>query len=350
MLLKACAFNTGPDIHLLDHIAPLASILNIPLIVTEEENELLAAKYYPEVSTERWTHLEFHLKEIADRFDLLIECKYWAPHLKELFRTLFHKKMELIFCPHGQSDKGYATPLLAPYATQDGVLLYGNLLKKMLEELNIQIPDYWMIGNHRWLYFQTHRERLRAAAQKEVFSFLDPKRPTLLYAPTWQDADQSTSFFETFQQLNQKSDWNVLIKIHPLLSQRDPALFCRLTASLENVFLIHEFPPVYPLLERIDAYLGDYSSVGYDVLAFQKPMFLLARSSLPLARLHSCGQRVHPDRNLLFQIEKNLCKARNFEPLQRELYEKAFGSLQAKGGEDVDRSKIRQILRRGNSL
>ena len=55
--------------------------------------------------------LEFKLSAIAEQFDVLFECKYWAPHLKLLFQQLYNKKMQLVFCPHGQSDKGYQTPL-----------------------------------------------------------------------------------------------------------------------------------------------------------------------------------------------------------------------------------------------
>jgi|SRR3989344_419360 len=324
MVLRACAFNTGSDIHLLDHIAPLASLLNIPLIVTEDENEHLARKYYPEVSVQLWPDLEFRLAEIAEQFDILFECKYWAPHLKLLFRTLFNKEIHLIFCPHGQSDKGYGAPLLAPYALQDGILLYGELLKEMLTELNICIPAHSVVGNYRWLYFQKHRERLRAVAQAEIFSKLKPAQRTLLYAPTWQDADHATSFFQVLEYLSQPSDWNVIVKVHPLLEQRDPALFYRLTASSKNALLVHKFPLLYPILERIDAYLGDYSSVGYDALKVKKPMFFLPQPHLPPARLHTCGQVIAPDSQLLQTIERNLCKPKNFTPQQTALYKRAF--------------------------
>lgn len=327
MALNGCALNTGEDFHLLDHIAPLASLLNIPLIVTEEENDLLSRKYYPEVATKFWPNLEFRLAEIAEKFDILFACKHWSPHLKTLFRTLFQKEMRLIFCPHGQSDKGYRTPILASYALHDGVLIYGDLLKKMLIELNIwnAIASHSIVGNYRWLYFQKHRQRLRRVAETEIFSQLKPRQRTLLYAPTWQDADHATSFFRAIEYLSQASDWNVIVKVHPLLEQRSPALFYRLTASLKNVLLVHKFPLVYPILERIDAYLGDYSSVGYDVLALQKPMFFLPQSHLPPARLHACGQVVSLDNQLFQTIEKGLGK--NFISQQAALYAHAFNPV-----------------------
>jgi len=321
----SCALNTE-GIHLLDHIAPLASLHNFPLIVTEVENATLAAKYYPEVSLRYIPDLEFRLKELADEFDTLIECKYWAPHLKQLFRICFNKEMRLIFCPHGQSDKGYKAPLLAPYALQDVVLLYGNLLKEMLKELNVwdSLQAHATIGNYRLHYFERHKERLRAIVTQEIFSKLNPKNKTLLYAPTWKDADQSTTFFANARKVIDElpKSWNLILKIHPLLEKRDPALFYRLSMdqSKENFILVNEFPLVYPILEKIDAYLGDYSSIGYDVLAFQKPMFFFQTPHLPPARLHSCGTLITEKENIFKKIEKS----EHFKDTQSLLYTHSF--------------------------
>ncbi|HEX2583289.1 MAG TPA: CDP-glycerol glycerophosphotransferase family protein [Chlamydiales bacterium] len=322
----ACVLNTEGS-HLLDHTAPLASLGKMPLLVTEEENAVLAAKYYPEVELRFWPDLEFRLKDLAAEFDCLIESKYWAPHLKQLFRNCFQKEMQLIFCPHGQSDKGYGAPLLAPYQAQDGVLLYGDLLKEMLQELNIwdSIQAHATIGNYRLHYFQKHRERLLAFAQQEVFSKLNSANKTLLYAPTWRDADQSSTFFAFSKKLIQElpEEWNLILKIHPLLEKRDPALFYRLAIFEEkrkNFTFVHEFPLVYPLLEKVDAYLGDYSSIGYDFLAFQKPMFFLQTPSVLPGRLHSCGKILSPDENIFAAIEK----AEDLKQVQSALYAKAF--------------------------
>lgn len=303
---RCAAFNTGPDFHLLDHIAPLAELMGMPLIVTEEGSGELARCYYPQVETRLMPDLEFRLAEIAEQFDVLFECKYWAPHLKTVFKNLFGKEMRLVFCPHGQSDKGYGAPLLAPYATQDAVLLYGELLVGMLKELGVW-PSLWryaLVGNYRLSFYQKHRAFYDELASRQVP--LNPKNRTLLYAPTWRDADGATSFFkqgaEVISQL--PSEWNLIVKLHPLLEQRDPAFFYSIAALADkkpNAFLVHEFPPVYPLLAKADAYLGDASSVGYDFLHFEKPLFFF--SSDRKARLHSCGKVLDPDVNLYSQLE-----------------------------------------------
>lgn len=321
-------FNTGSDTHLLDHIAPLASILEAPLIVTEEENRILAQRYYPEVQTELWPDIEFRLKEIGERFDLIIESKYWAPQLKQLIQTLYGKTVRLVFCPHGQSDKGYQTPLLAPYALQDAVLIYGDLLKQMLTELNIwpHIKDFALIGNHRLSYYLKNRTRLDATVEKEIFSQLKQKNKTLFYAPTWRDADGATTFFSDIQLLYNQlpDDWNVIVKPHPLLEQRDLSHYERLHRIREqknNWLVLERFPLIYPILDRIDAYLGDYSSVGYDALAMQKPLYFLSHHHIPNPRLHLCGKILDRSKNLFDQIQKN---EQNYSKQQRALSTLAF--------------------------
>ncbi len=325
--MRYAALNTGSDFHLLDHIAPLAALLQMPLITTEELNDQLARTYYPQVDVQHMPDLDFQLSSIAERFDVLFECKYWTPYLKTLFRDVYKKEIHLVFCPHGQSDKGYKTPLLAPYAWQDTVLLYGELLIEMLKDLTIwpSIANHAIVGNYRLQFYQKYRSFYDELVEKEIR--LDKKKRTLLYAPTWQDADAATSFFQHGARVISElpSDWNLIIKLHPLLEQRNPGDFYSIAALAEkkpNVFLVHHFPPVYPLLSQVDVYLGDASSIGYDFLFFQRPLYFFPTSHP--GRLHSCGKIIDLDKDLYDQLEiSNVHKEQ-----QEKLYQLAFGTPQ----------------------
>lgn len=324
--IPALAINSGPDFHLLDHIAPLAEILGIPLMTTEEKNFLFAQKYYPEVKTEYVEHIDSHFKFIANHFEVLFECKYWAPHLSDLFKTLYQKHLKLIFCPHGFSDKGLHLPVLEPYRYQEGVLLYGKNHIQMLKKLNIwPLKSYVEIGNYRYLYYLKHQKFLDDLAQKEIFSHFLKNQPLVFYAPTWNDAENSTSFFSYFEWLlsHFPDHYNLLIKVHPLLEQRDPVKYYRLEgllANKPNILLVSEFPPVYPLLKRADLFIGDFSSVGYDFLKFQKPMYFFP-SHLNLQSLQNCGKILEPKEPLSFSF-KNPKKL-----LQKKLYDTSFKKI-----------------------
>lgn len=321
--MRCCALNTGPDFHLLDHIGPLAYALRMPLFIEEEKNFTLIQHYYPMVDSVHLPEIEHNLRFFAENFDALFECKYWKPHLKRLFLDLYQKDMRLIFCAHGQSDKGYACPLLLPYSTQDACLIYGSLLKEMLDEMNISASCVYT-GNYRANFYLENQQFYDALAEKEVFSRFPTRQQTLLYAPTWNDADGATSFFTSAATLCSflPDDTNLIVKVHPLLEQRDPSQYYRIAHLIEqkpNRILVSEFTPVYPILAQCDAYLGDYSSVGYDFLYFQRPMFFLLNPKLPKGKIHECGIILEEIEDLFEQLKMNPLKNK-----QEELYNKAF--------------------------
>lgn len=319
--MPSVAINSGPDFHLLDHIAPLAEMLRVPLITTEEKNWKLAQLYYPQIEHRFMPDMEFRLEEISAEFDTLIECKYFQPHLKWLFKTLFNKEMNLFFCPHGQSDKGYLTPLLAPYALQDLVFVYGPLMLDMLFEQNIQLKNHRIVGNYRLAFYKKHQAFYDKLAADQVK--LDFSKKTLLYAPTWNDADQQSSFFTYAKRVIEElpESWNLIIKLHPLIKQRNPAEFFQIidAVSQKNISLLDEFPPVYPILQLADAYLGDASSVGYDFLFFEKPLYFFPRKGN--GRLHQCGKTIDLTQSIYGQIDLDDC----YKQEKRKLYTYAFG-------------------------
>ncbi|MBS0624712.1 MAG: CDP-glycerol glycerophosphotransferase family protein [Verrucomicrobia bacterium] len=317
--MKYAALNTGPDIHLLDHIAPLAEQFKAPLFIEEEKNIDLARRYYPQLEIRSFDVL--HLESLLE-FDVLLECKKWAPHLKQLFLDFYRKNMRLVFCPHGFSDK--ITPL-ASYASQDAVLIYGDLHLEMLGKLGIE-PNIWAVtGNYRFDFYRRYKSFYDHIANQEIFSNLKPQ-PTLLYAPTWADAEGGSSFFDWGPSLIDQlpSSWNLIVKVHPLLEIQQPSRYYSLAAKIENkenTALVSEFPPVYPILSRVDAYLGDTSSIGYDFLIFDKPLFFLDSPHVKPGPLRQCGTTLSKFKNIFRQIED---ENTNFSKERKSLLQKAF--------------------------
>jgi CDP-glycerol glycerophosphotransferase (TagB/SpsB family) len=167
---------------------------------------------------------------------------------------------------------------------------------------------------------------------------------TILYAPTWQDSENSTSFFQVAETLIQQlpSDVLFLIKLHPNLEKDIRILqFVLQNESHPNIRFLSGFTPVYPILERADLYLGDMSSVGYDFLSFNRPMFFFNPTSRdpsdPGLYLHQCGQTLLPDQifNFLAQDQSYLTQVR------QETYAYTFGKQQW----DLARQEILQNIR-----
>jgi hypothetical protein len=291
MTKRCAALSTGPYTHL-DHLGPLCAALEIPLIVTEEHTYRLAQKFYPQIETV--LKEELPLDFLASSFDTLFGCgKFWALELLPLFELLYGKKMHLVFCPHGNSDKGHSVCTPVP---QDIALAYGQQMIDQWKKTGAQIDTIITTGNIRYPFYRKHRHFYDEIAEKEVFSRLSPHKRTILYAPTWQDQENTSSFLKDCELLIEQlsSTYNLIVKLHPLLEERHPAETCHILTKYEDkqdVVLLTEFPPVYPLLARADLYLGDYSSIGYDFLAFDKPLFFLNPGDQSLF-LHRCGMEI----------------------------------------------------------
>lgn len=280
------AISTGPETHL-DHLAPFCALLGIPLIVTSEEHLDLGQKFYPMVDIQLIELNELNLTH----FETIVTCgKFWAMDLKPSLKLLYKKEINFVFIPHGYSDK---EDLLGQAVDQDIQLTYREL------------------GNFRHRFYQLHQTHFDRLAE----SYFNHKK-TVLYAPTWQTTSTSTSFFESTGAIIEAlaSDYNLLIKLHPLLEENDPVQFHRILGKYENrARFILNFPPVYPLLEKSAVYLGDYSSIGYDFLTYNRPMFFLKQGG----KLSNCGE---PFLGMIESTQEHLASIR------KKTYDQVFHS------------------------
>lgn len=291
--MRSVAIITGPPTHL-DHLGILSTLLDIPLIVTDEESYRIAKQFYPDFQIACVEPGELTVGCLAENFDLIFETgKFWALELAPVMELLFRKKMRFVFCPHGNSDKGHS---LQHHADQDVSLVYGAHLLDHLEKTGAakRIKHIFSTGNYRYSYYLKHRAHFDALAEALVFNKFQLQRKTLLYAPTWNDGENATTFFAAADALIDQlsSDFNILIKLHPLLIEEQPAETHVVMSRYEenpSVQFLTAFPAIYPLLARCDAYLGDTSSIGYDFLAFDRPLYFLGSNESPL---QLCGEAI----------------------------------------------------------
>jgi hypothetical protein len=335
MSKKIAAINSNDDFHLLDHIAPLAQILNIPLIIQNKDNLILTKKYYPKVNT--ILNEEMRIDYLAKNFDFLIENKFWLEDQKEIFKY-FNKNIKLFFAPHGNSDKGHINKnLMTFYKKQDGVFLYGNHMIEFLKHQKVfnDLNSFAISSNYRLSFYLNNKKFYDDLIEKDIFSKLNKNNKTIFYAPTWKDSENSTSFFLVFEKLikNFSKNFNLIIKPHPLLEKREVVLFYQTLKKdfCENIIFLDNYPLIYPILNRVDIYLGDFSSIGYDFLYFQKPMFFLDIHEKKINKraynLYKCGICIDKKNwdNIFSFIEKNISDS--FKKIQREMFEYAFGKI-----------------------
>lgn len=254
--------------HHLDHLAPFCSLMGWPLIVTDEEIYRLGLSYYPDLTLHLWSPLEAPF-EVTKQFDVVVTT---LPRIAfdEIFfiaELMLDKRLKTFWLPHGNSDKGGMEAL----ASEEAAFVYGPKMIDCIKAKNINIPTLIPIGNFRYIYFQKHRQ-----FYEKILDEMGLEKSFVLYAPTWKDAENSSSFEMAVDDLIDSGP--LVIKPHPN-ELEDMRVIQRQLIS-KATWLDH-FPPIYPLLERTTHLIGDFSSIGYDFLRYNRPMFFFNPSQRP---------------------------------------------------------------------
>lgn len=327
------AVNFGSGGHLLDHIAPLSYFLKIPLYVDDENLSILMKKYYPQIKCFYKPNLNF---QFLANFDAIISCNYWLQEDKIALET-FNKKTKLIFCPHGNSDKGHLNPTnLLLFSNSDIVFLYGDHMVSLLRKLEVfdKIKNHFFIGNYRYRFYKKFKKFYDKIVSNEIFSKLNKNNLTILYAPTWKDNENSSSFFTFYEKIinDLPENYNLIIKLHPNLESKNPLEFYTTIKETNkpNVVLTYQMPLVYPILNKTDIYLGDFSSVGYDFLTFEKPMYFIdpfqRKANHPSLFLQRCGEQIKEKnwKNIFSIISSSKKVSTKHLDKQKEIYKYTF--------------------------
>jgi CDP-glycerol glycerophosphotransferase (TagB/SpsB family) len=131
---------------------------------------------------------------------------------------------------------------------------------------------------------------------------MDPKRKTVLYAPTWTDKELNSSWkkFREAIVTHKPDEMNLVVKLHPNLMRyrgEEVNQFRTLMNSQMNTLLLDAVPDIVPILAASDILLGDISSVSREFLAFTRPIIFLSNKPRWLwnkkkTKLWDCGRVV----------------------------------------------------------
>lgn len=322
----------GPSFHYIDHLTPIASLLSIPLLATDPEVAALIEKYYPNsiVEVETQTSFPHRAAEFASTFFTTLP----RPMFEQIFFlpiTLGQKKLDSIWIPHGYSDKGKDSPFFEGLKEEKNAFFYSEKMHSSIKQHLPKLEKFLLTGNYRLAYYQHHRSFYREILEKQILTKLTGKGRLFLYAPTWSDAENSSSFKEMIEPVCKQlpEGDRLLIKLHPNLSIQYPGIVEKLRAIYEDhpsILILDHFPPIYPLLEEIDVLFCDRSSIGYDALAFKKPMiFFGKREKDPL---HRCGATIdYEKKSELYMLLEQILEhdAFDFSEKREALYHEAFG-------------------------
>lgn len=272
----------GEAFHYLDHLLPLAIELDLEIVTRSQKQYEIISQYYPKarqtlISQDEPLH---YLQEpsviISNAFRHQLEADL-------LYEKMLFGSFESIYCPHGLSDKELLFGKFQELDDDRKVLLYG---KKMLQEVPSHCEPF-LLGNYRKHHFERFASEYLSILQNKIPKW-KPNRWTLLWAPSWvfnkipgMTLPILTTLLETSLLANIPDDIQVLFKPHPYLLNQIPDTLEKIqrrAANSPNLLYLEDIPYIYPLFEKVDAYLGDTSSVGYDFLTTGKPIFSLSKN------------------------------------------------------------------------
>lgn len=331
--MRAIGISTGPTTHL-DHLGVLCILFGIPLIVTDEKAYETSRRFYPQLDVHLLSFNDLSLETLAKHADVLLGCgKFWAESLLPALACVYGKQMRFVFCPHGNSDKGRSLRPGEVHPRQDISLIYGDHMYELLRNTGAlsSIGHVIRTGNYRYSFYRDNCEFYDGLAEESVFQHVPGDKKILLYAPTWPNKENPSPVFDYSAQLiDQLSpSFTLLVKWHPLLEQFYPGQsyhFLGRYADHPGVHFIHDFPSIYPLLKRSDGYIGDFSSIGYDFLHFDRPLYFIPSSADSNGPLFKCGLSLKQEKPLAAYVQETWEENQErFRNARQTLYRHAFG-------------------------
>jgi hypothetical protein len=280
-VIKWVGVHTGGP-HYLDHLGVLCEGLAIPLYVTELETFKAAKEFYPGLHVEYIDLAELSLDFLAKRADVIFESGHtFAIELIPFWEMLHEKKMRVVYCPHGNSDKR------SPQLRKDISLIYGDHMKNHLTQTGeiSMLEKMIATGNYRIAYYRAHQKWYDQKLEALLKNRINPDKKTIFYAPTWES--DSLSWYRAIEET--ASRFNLLLRLHPFLEELYPVEHEKIKYLCDRtpgVIDLSKFPSIYPIINRSDYYLGDFSSIGYDFLTMNKPLFFLNRHD---GEIYECG-------------------------------------------------------------
>lgn len=350
---EACVL-AGPFLNMLDHTIPIASILDIPLITKDPSIIFTFKKFYPPFKCQfkDWT-IPYILENFSTIFygfnikkngtetwsfkRLIQEHRELDPH-----NSLYDLPVKFIYHFHGCSDKRWFEKN-SHLEEVDQILFYGDHMIDLFKSLELyeRVVSSAIVGNYRKAYYLKHQTFFDDLVEKEIFSKFKKKQFTILYAPTWQDRTSATSIFKAYSHVLDQlpSHYNLVLKLHPTLSCQiadyDPKMLYDLLdpyARAPNIQIVPMLPCIYPILNKVDLYLGDHSSVGYDALSFNLPLFFINHDNRPkedpTTHLFKAGRVLHNQDlpNFYKILDQELPDDfSKYSEIRNKLYNYAFG-------------------------
>jgi teichoic acid glycerol-phosphate transferase len=186
-----------------------------------------------------------------------------------------------VWTRHGLISKNYAAPsiLQCDFACVSSEWVRNDFIKKG----HAPRCGFWVTG---FVPTDVIFNAPPLRGQPSWLNQIDPAKPVLLYAPTYNESLGSVEMLGdewAKRILDRHADLVIIIKPHPHIPERQPAWMDRLrrtAAHSENIHLIEDcHRNIYELFSSVDILMSDASSAIFYFLLCNKPIILINNSS-----------------------------------------------------------------------
>lgn len=292
--MKGIGILPGNNLSYMDHLVPLCQVIEVPILVTDPWMKELIEIYYPPMEVRLAETEDFLLDPFLKGYEVFFYVDFFRQShgVFQFKEYLCRQKGRSVMSLHGNPDKYRDIYWIEKLCDEDIVLAYGPQLLELMRQKNLRKQPI-ICGNYRLEYYKTHAQFFQG---KIPFK---KEKMTVLYAPTWASSarhtehrTQYTSFLEVYDAVFKTltREFQLIVKLHPHMVLTMGERIEQIEEAYPHIYFLKDFPLIYPLLDQMDLYLGDYSSIGYDFLYFDRPLFFLETQER--TPLHTCGMSI----------------------------------------------------------
>lgn len=290
----------GYDPDSLDLLAPLCSLLSIPLFISDVTIHKLAREYYPDLKIEISPPLTFG-KDFLSQHDIAITCipKTLLDQLFFFDEHQLKKKCLSLFLSSGKPSDGRENLFLVP-----GKQLQGASTKEK------SIP----IGIYRYYYYEKHRQFYQKLLEPTLK--FPVKQKNLLLSLS--NSELETTLLALLRTLPPYYNLYIRITPHPIENSFYQAIGQKY-ARHTNIKFVDAIPPLHPILDRSDFFIGNQTDAAYEFLHYDRPLFFLHSENTPL---HHAGKQLTID-SLFDELERE----DHYTQARRDIYNYYYDSI-----------------------